>query len=1132
MENENSALLVKITEFTKIIHEQIVKLSAAEDFTKSLDDMLCAVGSYINADRVFIFEKKGEFFQNTHEWYNEGISSQLQNFTNLADPVLNFLLEQLKESSCVKIKDIESIKDISPLVYDFFALRKVSNTIIAPVIINGKVCGFFGMDNLSSELLEPLEHVLCVMATLIGGIVQLRVTKEVLEQEPVTYKDAILGDCEYNFVCDLMEGTVNKEIVTASGDKMIEMLGMRVPVSYDELNARFKESYNVVFPNNDMTSCFTCEGLLEWFDKGKTNSTVEYHDQFHDKYIRCQILLSKNTVNDHVFAAVIAKDISKIRKAESEHERQLADAVKRAETFARRAQENLDLLDDVSGSGMWYFEYDEDGNRTEVFWSQYFRKLLGFKSKKEFPDTYEAWEKRIHPDCVEQVKQAMADAIKNKTSYEIKYRLKKSDGRYTWFCASGRVVCYKNGGPRLMIGSLTDISSQLETERLRSIIDAIANIYFAVFSVDVKNNVVTGVSTKEYIQKLLGSSGPALHMFSKMCDYLVQEDFKDDMRVFTDIRTLNSRMRDKSFISLDYKGVSSGWSRGYFIEQERDENGNLEKVVYVCLQIKEEKERELEAKRALEDAYESANRANAAKSEFLTNMSHDIRTPMNAIVGMTAIAGVHIDNKEKVLDCLSKIDISSKHLLGIINEVLDMSKIESGKMDLTVSDFNFSDLIENCLTIIKPLIEQKHHELIVDIHDLEHEYVKGDSQRIQQAFMNLITNSINYTPEHGKIRISLTERPTHRAKIGCFEFAFEDNGIGMTPDFLAHAFDPFARARDARIGKWQGTGLGLAITRNVVRMMNGDIRVESQLGKGTKFIVTIYLELQDNKANYDDLKDLSVLLVGSDKAYCESAVSMINEIGMKGEYVLSGREAVEKVNARHSENNDYFAVLLDWKMPDMDGIETTKEIRNRVKSNVPVVLVSAYDWAEVESVARTAGVYGFLSKPLFKSRLAFMFHDLQGKSTEDSSSYETALSSISESDFSGKRVLLVEDNELNAEIAKEIFEMACITVENAWDGKQAVEMMSKVKSGYYDMIFMDIQMPVMDGYEATTAIRAMDGIYQKQVPIIAMTANAFAEDVQQCYKVGMNEHIAKPIDFNQLKKVLKRWLKYSGSISE
>ena len=505
-------------------------------------------------------------------------------------------------------------------------------------------------------------------------------------------------------------------------------------------------------------------------------------------------------------------------------------------------------------------------------------------------------------------------------------------------------------------------------------------------------------------------------------------------------------------------------------------------------------------------------------------MSHDIRTPMNGIIGMTAIAAAHIDDKERVQDCLKKTTQASKHLLSLINEVLDMSKIESGKVDLLEEEFNLSDLIDNLLTMTNAQIAEHHHELSVNISGVTHEAVVGDSLRIQKIFTNLMGNAVKYTPDGGKIKLSISEKPSLHPKVGCYEIVFEDNGIGMSEEFLGRIFEPFTRSNDDHhVNKVKGTGLGMTISRNIVRMMGGDIKVESKLGEGSRFTVTMYLKLQDTEVvQYEKFVNLDVLVADDDELSLESCCGMLNDLGMNAEGGSSGTETVEKVVARHQMNTDYFACIIDWKMPDMDGIATTRAIRQAVGKDVPIIIISAYDWSDIEQEARTAGANAFISKPLFRSRLVKTFSSLV--ESDEIGEQETPFTQLETIDLVGGRVLLVEDNELNAEIATEILEMTGLIVDYVADGVEAVDKLAECEDGYYDIVFMDIQMPKMNGYDAARAIRAMDRNYCKQVPIVAMTANAFAEDIHAAKTAGMNEHIAKPLDMNTLAKILKKWI--------
>ena len=537
--------------------------------------------------------------------------------------------------------------------------------------------------------------------------------------------------------------------------------------------------------------------------------------------------------------------------------------------------------------------------------------------------------------------------------------------------------------------------------------------------------------------------------------------------------------------------------------------------------IKKEKKQEA----ALREAYYAAESASKAKTDFLSSMSHDIRTPMNGIIGMTAIAASHLDDKERVKDSLEKITKASRHLLSLINEVLDMNKIESGNVQLAEDEFNLSDLIENLINMTSSQITEHNHTLNVNVSGVQHENVIGDSLRIQKIFTNLMGNAVKFTPDGGRIRLTISERPSRQEKVGCYEFVFEDNGIGMSEEFMDHIFEPFTRAEDGSERRTQGTGLGMTISRNIARMMGGDIKVESTLGVGSIFTVTIYLKLQDKNENLEKrFVDLDVLVADDDELSLESSLDILSSMGMKVEGVNNGKDAVEKVVSRHSEGLDFFAAILDWKMPGMDGIEATRKIRQKVGNDVPIIIISAYDWSEIEEDAKRAGANAFIGKPLFKSRLEKTFSSILGKEEEKPVDKYISLSDLEALKLQGKRALVVEDNDLNMEIACEILKTTGMSIETAIDGIEAVDLITSSPDGYYDIVFMDIQMPKMNGYDATRAIRAQNRPYLKQVPIIAMTANAFAEDVQAARTVGMNWHISKPLELHALKSVLERFI--------
>lgn len=550
----------------------------------------------------------------------------------------------------------------------------------------------------------------------------------------------------------------------------------------------------------------------------------------------------------------------------------------------------------------------------------------------------------------------------------------------------------------------------------------------------------------------------------------------------------------------------------------------LEKILLMTQIITKEKHLEQQSRKALQAACDAANRASQAKSDFLSNMSHDIRTPMNAIIGMTAIAGAHVDQPDRVKDCLAKITQSSRHLLGLINEILDMSRIESGRFSLSEEDFNMSELIDNLLAMNKPEIDRRHHKLQVHLYDVVNENLYGDSLRLQQVLNNILSNAVKYTPDNGCITLSITERPANAPGLAYYKFVIKDNGIGMSEEFQKILFQPFTRAEDVTAKNIQGTGLGMTIAQNIVHMMNGQIEVKSKPGKGSCFTITVTMKLQDTSSEpLDRLIKLPVLVVDDDPICCESTVQLLTDIGLDGEAAHSGFEALKLAHARYKKDDNYFAILIDWQMPGMDGLETTRQLRKIVGPDVTIIILSGYDFSDIKDLAIDAGVNDFITKPLFRSRLVSLLRGLV-KGKKPVIDEDKPLETLATIHLDGKHILLVEDNELNSEIATEFLQMTGAEITKAKDGKEALETFQHSTPGYFDLVFMDIQMPVMNGYEATQSIRKLDRPDASTLPIIAMTANAFAEDILHAKSAGMNEHIAKPLDMAKLYNILTKWL--------
>ena len=529
-----------------------------------------------------------------------------------------------------------------------------------------------------------------------------------------------------------------------------------------------------------------------------------------------------------------------------------------------------------------------------------------------------------------------------------------------------------------------------------------------------------------------------------------------------------------------------------------------------------------EARQAAEAAQKEAEHANRAKSEFLSNMSHDIRTPMNAIVGMTAIATANINNTDQVKNCLKKIALSSKHLLGLINDVLDMSKIESGKMTLNMDQVSLREVVEGIVSICQPQVRAKRQHFDVFIHDISTENVICDSVRLNQVLLNLLSNAIKFTPDGGEIHVALYEEDSPKGDDYVrIHIQVRDTGIGMSEEFKKHIFDSFAREDSQRVHRTEGTGLGMSITKYiVVDAMGGSIDMDSRQGQGTTFTVTLDLEKALVMEEDMILPNWNMLVVDDDRQLCESTVAALSSIGITAEWTLDGESAVNMVVKRHRRGDEYQIILLDWKLPDMDGIDTARRIRQELGDKVPILLISAYDWGEIEDQAKAAGITGFISKPLFKSTLFNSLRQFAGLpeiQTERRPQERRR-------DLTGKHILLAEDNELNWEIANELLSEEGLVLDWAENGQICVEMFQQSAAGYYDAVLMDIRMPIMGGYEATQVIRTLERP-DRDLPIIAMTADAFAEDVKRALDCGMNAHVAKPVDVDEVMRLLSKFIK-------
>ena len=587
---------------------------------------------------------------------------------------------------------------------------------------------------------------------------------------------------------------------------------------------------------------------------------------------------------------------------------------------------------------------------------------------------------------------------------------------------------------------------------------------------------------------------------------------------------------DKNFLEGLSRGEQREWDAAYLHQETREPRwfhivamgSEVEgKTKYIL--VMSDRTADKQVNQALSDAVAAAETANRAKSTFLSNMSHDIRTPMNAIIGFTTLAISNLDDKERVKDYLTKTLASSNHLLSLINDVLDMSRIESGKIHLEEVEVNLSDVLHDLKTIVSGQVHAKQLELYMDAMDVTDEDVYCDKTRLNQILLNLLSNAIKFTPAGGTVSVRVRQLAGQARGCGQYEFRIKDNGIGMSPEFAKRIFEPFERERTSTVSRIQGTGLGMAITKNIVDMMGGTIEVQTAQGKGSEFIVRVPLRVQAEHRPVEkitELEGLKALVVDDDFNTCDSVTKMLVKVGMRAEWTLSGKEAVLRARQSIEMSDVYHAYLIDWRLPDMNGIEVTRQIRS-LHDDTPIIILTAYDWSDIEVEAKAAGVTAFCSKPMFLSDLRETLMSALGQKQTDAAQ---ELLPQKDADFKDRHILLVEDNELNREIAQEILREYGFRVDTADNGAVAVEKVSTAAPGSYDLVLMDVQMPVMDGYTATRQIRALENPALAGVPILAMTANAFDEDRRRAMESGMNGFLSKPIVIGDLVQELHKIL--------
>ncbi len=759
--------------------------------------------------------------------------------------------------------------------------------------------------------------------------------------------------------------------------------------------------------------------------------------------------------------------------------------------------------------------------------------ILGYESQNELMDEgFDMVAASVIDEDKEMLRSSIRELKKEGDSVSVEYRVRHKDGKLLHIM--GNVKLLKEKGESFYQRFLLDCTAQkLQEEkkerRHMELVQALSTDYNIVCFYDLDTDLGSSLRIDEGIRHIYGDIfTEAMSYRDSMEQYIqefVYEEDRELMRQSFSQENVKKELSEKKSYYVNYRAIRGGEMRYFQLKIVRAGVwGEGHGIVLGLRSVDEEIRNEMEKKNLLQDALLQANRASKAKSVFLSNMSHDIRTPMNAIVGFTALAITHIDRPDQVEEYLKKIMTSGNHLLSLINDVLDMSRIESGKMHLDEKPCSLPDILHGLRSIVQSDIHAKQLELYIDTVDVLDEDIYCDKLRLNQVLLNLLSNAIKYTTAGGIISMRVMEKSKVTADYASYEFHIKDTGIGMSKEFVTHIFEPFEREKNSTISGIQGTGLGMAITKNIVDMMNGSIEVRSELGVGTEFIVSFTFRLHSGARkpqNIPELKNCRALVVDDDFNTCDSVSYMLGQIGMRAEWTLSGKEAVLRTRQAVMRGDDYCVYIIDWMLPDMNGVEVTRRIRKETGGNVPVIVLTAYDWADIEEEAKEAGVTAFCSKPLFFSELRSCLYSIVNTDEEE----ELEQEDTKQPEFRTGRILLAEDNELNQEIAEAILGDAGFEVEIAENGQIAVDMLNKVEPGYYQLVLMDVQMPVMNGYEATREVRSLDNPEIANIPILAMTANAFEEDKQAALRCGMNGHIAKPIDIDNLFGTLRQILK-------
>ena len=920
---------------------------------------------------------------------------------------------------------------------------------------------------------------------------------------------------EYNLLMNVLEVSVSKHLADEhftciwANDYYYQM----IRYSKEEYEARFHNHPDEFFANNPEGWQIITEKVRASI-ANRENSCTAYIPMLYPNGEKYWVKLKSVYTDEYIDGCRVSyttmTDITEMMQTRLEKEQHFQ------RVFEQVSQEQ-DML--MSALNVSVSKHLMDEHFTCIRANEFYYRLIGYTKEEchsifhdhvdEFfannPDSWNILHKKIE-----------ATIADNDDSYSAFLPMYYPNGSVYWVKLVGFFTDEYIDGRQVTYATMVNVTDMLQIQKERTI--AYDNIPGFIVKYRVTPDSLLMLEASDRIGNLFDVQDPSstdpLRVLAPESRELMQEQFSH----------LRSREHFEATLHMKDKSDQDRWFQASFSCIDTIAADPVYLAVFIDITdvtvLRELRCKLEERTEMLNNALDKAEKANLAKSDFLSRMSHDIRTPMNAIVGMTKIAFSHIKDPEKMEDCLKKIELSSQHLLSLINDVLDMSKIESGKITPNIGPLLLPELIENVVTIMQPDIKAKKQQFSVRLQNVIHENIYCDALRLRQAFINILSNACKFTPVGGSIAMDIEECAAEEADRAVYTFTFVDTGIGINPEFVDKIFDAFSREYDSRMEQAEGTGLGMAITKKVMDMLGGTVSVESQVGRGTTFTVVLPVRVGRITPAGIQLPHARVLIADADREVCENSARFLGECGISADWAVSGHEALSKAEEAHASGRDYRAVILDGQLTDISGVDTARLIREKTGDASPILAISAYDWSDIEPAAKAAGVRGFLQKPLFRSTLAASLKkyllDQDADQTEDVQKQNF--------DFTGKTFLLADDNELNREIAEVLLTSTGAVIDSVCNGFQCVEKFTGSPEGYYNLILMDIQMPQMNGYTATQKIRELSRSDARTVPILAMTADAFSEDIEAAMAVGMNAHLAKPLDINLVIRTISRFL--------